>query len=628
MQIHSARSVDVFTGTEAEPHQVARIVVRGATAGGGAIGRLSIRGEGLLSPTPVSVGPLAPGEEARVELGVQVDPRVQPGTVVGAEAVVEGLAVPVAQAFDFVVAEPGWRMFMIAHFHYDPVWWNTQAAYTETWAKAIQYRQPFQEPGLALVKAHLETARRDPIYKFVLAELDYLKPYWDVYPEDRDYIRQLLREGRLELVGGTYNEPNTNLTSAESTIRNAVYGIGYQRDVLGGAPATAWQLDVFGHDPQFPGIMADAGVTSSSWARGPFHEWGPHWVRGAARLPFNALASGDPPEMQFRTEFDWVSPSGRSLLTSFMADHYSAGWWMDAATTLEQAEADVHALFTDLAALATTKNVLLPVGTDYSPPNRWLTAIQRDWNARYVWPKFVAAIPRDFFDAVRTERASTGRGFAPQTRDMNPIYTGKDVSFIDTKQAQRVAENTVLAAEKFATIAWLLGARFPAEAIDKAWRQLLFGAHHDGITGSESDQVYLDLLAGWREAVELGRDALDGALAHISARIDTGGDGRALTVFNPLSWARSDVVHVDVDLPAGSPAGVEVRDEAGAAVPIVTEAVEAGAGGPATRIALAFVARDVPALGHRTYRIVGRRLTLGRPGGAPRAPRSRTRRSR
>ena len=49
--------------------------------------------------------------------------------------------------------------------------------------------------------------------------------------------------------------------------------------------------------------------------------------------------------------------------------------------------------------------MLLPVGTDYSPPNKWLTAIHRDWNARYVWPKFIAAIPREFFDAVREAQA-------------------------------------------------------------------------------------------------------------------------------------------------------------------------------------------------------------------------------
>ncbi|EUA78513.1 ALPHA-MANNOSIDASE domain protein [Mycobacterium xenopi 4042] len=42
---------------------------------------------------------------------------------------------------------------------------------------------------------------------------------------------------------------------------------------------------------------------------------------------------------------------------------------------------------------------------------------------------------------------------------MNPIYTGKDVSFIDTKQANRAAETTVLDAEKFAVFAGLLAAR-------------------------------------------------------------------------------------------------------------------------------------------------------------------------
>ena len=59
------------------------------------------------------------------------------------------------------------------------------------------------------------------------------------------------------------SEPNTNLTSPETAIRNFVHGIGFQRDVMGADPATAWQLDVFGHDPQFPGMAADAGLTSS-----------------------------------------------------------------------------------------------------------------------------------------------------------------------------------------------------------------------------------------------------------------------------------------------------------------------------------------------------------------------------
>ena len=49
------------------------------------------------------------------------------------------------------------------------------------------------------------------------------------------------------------------------------------------------------------------------------------------------------------------------------------------------------------------------------------------------------------------------------------------------------------------------GRRYPAASLDKAWRLLVFGAHHDAITGTEGDQVYLDLLAGWREALAARR---------------------------------------------------------------------------------------------------------------------------
>ena len=174
----------------------------------------------------------------------------------------------------FTVAEPGWTMHMISHFHYDPVWWNTQAAYTSVWTEDPPGRCR-QTNGFDLVRAHLEMARREPEYKFVLAEVDYLKPFWDTHPEDRADLRRFIADGRIEVMGGTYNEPNTNLTGPETTIRNFVHGIGFQRDILGADPATAWQLDVFGHDPQFPGMAADSGLTSSSWARGPHHQWGP-----------------------------------------------------------------------------------------------------------------------------------------------------------------------------------------------------------------------------------------------------------------------------------------------------------------------------------------------------------------
>src|SRR5439155_16153484 len=146
--------------------------------------------------------------------------------------------------------------------------------------------------------------------------------------------------------------------------------------------------------------------------------------------------------------FEWVSPSGRGVLTHYMPHHYSAGWWMDAAPDLATAERAVYELYRSLKPVAATRNLLLPVGTDYSPPNKWVTEIHRSWNARYVWPRFLCGTPRDFLTAVRAELSARGVRPSPQTRDMNPIYTGKDVSYIDTKQAQRAGEVAALDAEK------------------------------------------------------------------------------------------------------------------------------------------------------------------------------------
>ena len=112
----------------------------------------------------------------------------------------------------------------------------------------------------------------------------------------------------------------------------------------------------------------------------------------------------------------------------------------------------------------------------------------------------------------------------PQTRDMNPVYTGKDVSYADTKLAARAGETAVLEGERLSTLAWLAGAAYPAESLDKAWRQLAYGAHHDAITGTESDQVYLDLLAGWREAWQRGDEARRDAIAFLT-EADEGADG-------------------------------------------------------------------------------------------------------
>ena len=170
LSIDAAQSTDLFVGDEATPRQVLRVsafvdapthdvtVTATAAAGG--------------EPESVTVTVPGPGSIV-VDVPVSVTGTV--GTIVPVHVVaVSGPDTAVRDA-ELVVAEAGWTMFMVSHFHYDPVWWNTQAAYTSEW-DAVDWpgspRMAFQQSGFQLVRAHLDLARSDPDYCFVLAEID------------------------------------------------------------------------------------------------------------------------------------------------------------------------------------------------------------------------------------------------------------------------------------------------------------------------------------------------------------------------------------------------------------------------------------------------------------------------
>ena len=620
--IAGVTSTELFGGTAARPFQIIRVTL--ASDGPGAAGpaadapvTVRIEGAAVTTPQPPEVAGPAPGGQLEVEVGVEIAAPHAAGSPLQVTVIAESQTAgsPGAAsgqdraelAATITAAETGWTMWMVSHFHYDPVWWSTQGQYTQSriFLPDADGSLPDARTAFELVRRHLDQARRDPDYKFVLAEIDYLKPHFDAHPEDRADLLAFIKAGRIEIVGGSYNEPNTNLSCAESTIRNAVYGLAFQREVLGADPSTAWMLDAFGHDPAYPGLMAAAGLTESSWARGPFHQWGPN------------RTVGDNRRMQFASEFEWLSPDGGGLLTSYMANHYGAGWVTHSAGSLAAAEQAAYEQFRQLAPVAATRNVLLPVGADHVIPSRWATGIHRDWNSRYVWPRFVTAVPSEFFAAVRKDAAERDVWITPQTRDMNPVYTGKDVSYIDTKQAQRAAETVVQDGERLATLAWLAGAGYPAASLDKAWRLLVFGAHHDAITGTEGDQVYLDLLAGWREAHERGDAARCAAAAHlaglaatadVAASVANAGPGeppgpaaRAVVVFNTLSVPRSGLTRITLGFPdPGTPWAV-LRDDAGRPVPSLAEGVARHPDGTLARMTLTFRAQDVPGLGYRSY---------------------------
>lgn len=431
-----------------------------------------------------------------------------------------------------------WVIHFVPGFHYDPVWWNTQAHYTETG----RYMDSHVGPGHSLMNEYLDMCNKDPDYRVALHQLPYLKTWLESYPDRAEDLFDNVRAGRCGLVGGSYNEYSSTLVNSESSARNAIYGVLFQRNIVKGKASVFWQCDVFGHDPSFPTIMTQTAHDGGGFARGPFHQW------GAPRDQVN-----------FPSEFYWMSPDGSKILTHYMTGHYGYAYAQFAPGSNRAPDDPVRSnaiichMFEDLRQPALTHHVLLPMHTDFIRPLENLGDVVRAWNRTYLSPRAEIDTSEGFFDAVRREIAARRIPVPVITRDMNPIYTGCPVSFADLKLANRACENRVREAEIFATWAALEGARYPSLSIDRCWRQLLFNAHHDGVTGSMSDQVYLDIMMAYRDCLEIATEVRDRAIAFLARRVDTR-DLRGDLMWNSVAWQRSGTTAAGkdwfVDVPA------------------------------------------------------------------------------
>lgn len=373
----------------------------------------------------------------------------------------------------------------LAHFHFDTTYHEEQRIYALG--------------AIGLVKKYMDYLREDPDFKASLSEIDYLHPYFSLYPEDRKTILDGFAAGRLES-DTFYNQPNELTSSAEGLVRNAVYGQLYHRDLLGRKAFVFNPLDVYGHPNQLSQICSKVGCTSVTWTKE---------VMGFAPL------------------FRHMSPDGTALI------HRKTHFGRDYA-----------------------KKANIKAARGGGIPNVSFGSVRQvpaDW-AKHTLVPIKFAVPSDFHGAIiksEEENLRQGRPAAELTsRDMSRYHNGTAISKSDLKIANRTGDNLTLAAEKLSAVAALLGAKYPERALDKAWRQLLCGQHHDSITGTNNEMSYIDLMCQYREAISLSLDVLKNAAEYIASKIALrGGDGIPAVLFNTHAWDRTDRAELRVSLP-------------------------------------------------------------------------------
>ncbi len=138
-----------------------------------------------------------------------------------------------------------------------------------------------------------------PGYTYSQSAAQYTAWIAEKYPKMNDEIRKRVKEGRWEIVGGMWVEPDLNLPDGESLVRQLLVGQRYFNQQYGVTARIGWNPDSFGYNWQLPQIYKRSGMDY-------FVTQKMHW-NDTNQLPFRL--------------FWWQSPDGSKVLTYFPTDY-------------------------------------------------------------------------------------------------------------------------------------------------------------------------------------------------------------------------------------------------------------------------------------------------------------------
>ncbi|MGB9717890.1 MAG: alpha-mannosidase [Thermoproteota archaeon] len=448
------------------------------------------------------------------------------------------------------------RIHMVGNAHIDPIWlWSWQEGYRvvrSTFRKALDLMNEFN--------FFVFTASSAAFYEWIEAS----------EPEMFREMRRRIKERRWEVTGGWIVEPDCNIPSGESFVRQALYGQRYFRKKFGIMVITGFNIDSFGHNGMLPQILSKCGLKNYVFMRPGVSE------------------NKDIPE----SAFWWEGYDGSRVLCYRLPLAYCTSGG-DITDHIDRTISKIKPPFTEAMCF-------YGVGDHGGGPTREnILSILRRREKGDV--EIVFSSLDEFFSRVRRrQRLPVFHG------EMQHHARGCYSAHSEVKRNNRRAEELLCTAEKIASAAYLLlGKEYPQKDLTRAWKNLLFTQFHDALCGTSIPEAYEDIRNIHGEVLNTGGAVLNKAVQAIASKINTEGEGIPIIVFNPHSWNTVSPVEVeDVD-GEGS-----LTDENGQAV--LMQRVKSSANVGDWRQRIVFIA-DVPALGYRVYRNTSKKNSLTTP---------------
>ncbi|MCX5859534.1 MAG: hypothetical protein NT056_06505, partial [Proteobacteria bacterium] len=476
--------------------------------------------------------------------------------------------------------------------HIDLDWQMTHQQYYDLWLEKI-FTSAF---GLL---------QGDPRYFYSLGEMYELKFFLNDHPELLSSAEDLVRAGRLRIVGGGMSSPDTLLPTGEALIRDWLQGINYTRDLFGIRPVAAWQPDSFGHSPSLPAILAALGYEAVSFARVDGNDTNLRFQGIQDPLPGS---TAEKLRSSKAIDFIWDADDGSEVLVHWMPNSYGQGDSIDTQGTIplpggmgaiysdpDDTNAQVQKYIDALEPISPTHYLFVPVGTDFQPPKPGLPDYVEAWNRDRYPGTGVYAVQATFEDYIRLVGFHRDELQHFQL-DPNPYFMGFYASRPALKEMHRKLTYRLAAIEKLALIGQKTAIAYPEEKLKALWQTVAFANHHDFITGTAPDSVYQgEQIPMLENALTSAETVLNEILGSFSLAVDTSrAGGNFIVVFNPESFKRTDLVVAE--LKETPPASLCLQDSEGTEVP--GQIWPEGDGKT-----IAFVAAGIPPVGYGSYQV-------------------------
>lgn len=324
------------------------------------------------------------------------------------------------------------------------------------------------------------------------------------YPALFEQVRQAAREGRWVADGAMYVEPDTNMTSGESLIRQLLYGKQYFKEVFGVDSELLWLPDTFGYSAALPQILRGCGVKYL-----------------VTQKIFWSYNEGDRFPYHY---FTWQGADG-SRIDTFLPTSY----------TYRTDPKEISETWSKRVQKRSLSAFLFPYGYGdggAGPCRDDMEQIKREHDLEGM-PKVRHASPMTFFKEM--EKAG-----GPQHTYVGELYFSAHRGVYTTqaaiKKGNRKGELALREAEIWGALAGTQGFIYPRQKMNDSWKLLFLNQFHDILPGSSIARVYVEARAQHQQILSDAAEVTQDAIRSLIKSED------GITVFNSLSFPRDAVI--------------------------------------------------------------------------------------